>query len=80
MAEIINPHTTLEKCPFCHKPGILFREQLWNNGYGYYGNYEYYVGCDNDECDVRPKTRATNDVYGDKEEAINKSIKRWNSR
>ena len=80
MAEIINPHTALAECPFCHEPGFLFREQLWNNGHGYYGNYEYYVGCDNDECNVNPKTRMTNDVYGDKENAIQEEIKKWNSR
>lgn len=44
------------------------------------GNYEYYVGCDNDECNVNPKTRMTNDVYGDKENAIQEAIKKWNSR
>lgn len=80
MAEIINPHTKLAECPFCHEPGFLFREQLWNDRHGYYENYEYYVRCDNNKCNVRPKTRATNDVYSDKENAIQEVIKRWNSR
>lgn len=53
---------------------------VWNNGHGYYGNCEYYVGCNNNKCVVRPKTRSLNDVYDNKEEVIQKSIKRWNSR
>ena len=80
MAEIINPLTTLVECPFCHKPGFLFRDPLWRDGHGYYGNYEYFVGCDNDECNVKPKTRVTNDIYGKKEEAIQEAIRKWNSR
>lgn len=80
MAEIINPHIKLAECPFCHEIGLLFREQLWDDSHGYYGKYEYYVCCDNNECGVRPKTRTSNDVYGDKKDAIQKVIKRWNSR
>ena len=80
MAEILNPHTVLSECPFCHEPGFLFRDPLWSDGHGYYGNYEYFVGCDNDECNVKPKTRATNDIYGKKEKAIQEVIRKWNSR
>lgn len=80
MAEILISHTALSECPFCHKPGFLFRNPLWQDGQGYYGNYEYFIGCDNDECEVRPRTRAANDIYGDKEEAIQKVIGKWNSR
>lgn len=77
---IINPHTHLQECPFCHEPGFLFKEELWNGSHGYHGNYDYYVGCDNDKCYVRPKTKAIDDIYRDSELAIQESIKRWNNR
>lgn len=80
MAEILNTNVKLKKCPFCRKPGFLFRDPLWSNGHGYYGHYEYYVKCDNDECTVKVKTKAQNDIYKPKDEAIKSVIESWNKR
>lgn len=77
---IINPHTTLKECPFCHEPGFLFKEELWYGSHGCHGNYEYYVACDNENCCVRPKTVPIDDIYRDAESAKQEAIRRWNER
>jgi len=78
--EIIETKKELKECPFCHKPAILFREEMWNESHGYYGRYNYYVECSNNECGVKPKTREVHDVYTDFRDAIQEAIKRWNER
>lgn len=77
---IINPHTILKECPFCHTPAFLFKEELWHGSRGYPGHYDYYVGCCNDECNIKPETKRIDDIYRDSELAIQESIKRWNER
>lgn len=77
---IINPHTILKECPFCHEPGFLFKEELWSGSRGYHGNYEYYVACDNENCYVRPKTVSIDDIYRETETAKQEAIRRWNER
>ena len=74
--------TTIPKeCPFCHDIPVVAKDPLWNGGHGYYGHYEYYVVCKNDNCNVQPRTKAYNDIYDIKEqECINKSIEDWNTR
>lgn len=80
MKSIMNLQVRLRKCPFCHKPAYLFKEELWHGSHGYYGNYIYYVGCNNDECNVKPKTIAIDDIYRDTGLAIQESVNRWNER
>lgn len=70
----------LKECPFCHEPAVLFQDSLYNNGHGYYGKYLYYVGCNNTNCSVKPKTQSIDDIYRDSEIAIQESIDRWNKR
>lgn len=77
---IINPHVKLKKCPFCHQPAFLFKEELWNGSHGYHGHYMYYVGCDNAQCGVQPKTKESDDIYGDSDGAVQRAIKRWNGK
>ena len=70
-----------KECPFCHDIPALIKDPLWNGNHGYYGNYEYYVACENKKCKVNPKTKPYNDIYDMAEqECINKSIEDWNTR
>ena len=79
--EILLTDKNLGVCPFCQQPVNLYRDRLWtNNGHGYYGNYDYEVGCLNNDCDVQPHTKATEDIYRKPEEAISIAIKRWTDR
>lgn len=46
--EILHTDKDLGVCPFCQQPVNLYRRRLWtDNGHGYYGNYNYEVGCMN---------------------------------
>lgn len=78
MGEVILTHDWIDICPFCKEPVKLFRERLWWKEYGYIGNYRYYVGCDNPDCSVRPRTKTHNDIYVETEMAIQETIKDWN--
>lgn len=79
--EILHTDKNLGVCPFCQQPVKLYRDRLWtNNGHGYYGNYDYEVGCLNIDCDVQPHTKSISDIYRTPNEAINISIKRWTNR
>lgn len=69
------------ECPFCHKPALVIKEKLWNGNYGYYGKYNYYVGCKNSKCRVQPRTKPYNDIYDMTEKwCIDKAIRDWNCR
>lgn len=70
-----------KECPFCHDIPIVAKDHLWHESHGYYGNYEYYVACMNQNCKVQPKTKAYNDIYNmTEQECVDKSIEDWNSR
>ena len=70
-----------KECPFCHDIPIVAKDPLWNEGHGYYGNYEYYVACKNGKCKIHPRTKSYNDIYDMSEnECIESAIKDWNSR
>lgn len=80
MSETLNSPIKLKKCPFCRGQAYLFRKTFKNRTYGYYGNYEYYVGCNNHRCKVKPRTKEVDDIYDDKDIAIKTVIKFWNER
>lgn len=80
MQEIIATNRKLEDCPFCGKPGYLFKDPLWSSGHGYYGNYMYNVGCLNPKCNIKPKTYGIDDIYRSPGEAIDMAIRDWNER
>ena len=80
MQEIIATNQKLKDCPFCGGQGYLFRVPLWNGSHGYYGNYDYHVGCMNPGCGVKPWSRGVDDIYHSSDEAINTTIKYWNER
>lgn len=70
-----------KECPFCHDIPIVAKDHLWHGSHGYYGNYEYYVACMNQNCKVQPKIKAYNDIYDmTEQECVDKSIEDWNSR
>ena len=67
-------------CPFCKGAAHIFKEELWRGDHGYIGCYTYWVGCRNDNCLIKPKTRDFDDVYGPADRAIHKAVRHWNSR
>ena len=78
MKEILQTNIKIDICPFCKKPVNLFRNRLWWKEYGYEGRHSYYVGCDNPDCTVHPRTKSYNDIYIETEVAINDAIRDWN--
>lgn len=84
MAELVTklpaPMPELEPCPFCGGPAQIFKEQLWHNGHGYYGNYDYFIGCQNINCKIQPITRKIDDIYRADKTAIRICINNWNTR
>lgn len=78
--EILIIDKELEKCPFCGKTGFAYRKPLWNGSHGYHGNYEYFVGCLNLKCKIRPKTCGIDDIYRCPDEAIEMAVQDWNER
>lgn len=80
MDELLDIERGIEMCPFCGRMGFVFRNRLWSGSHGYHGNYEYFAGCVNKKCKIRPRTRGVDDIYRSSEEAINMVIKDWNER
>ena len=81
MAQIPFMKEMPKECPWCHQIPAVEEVPLWHGSHGYHGNYEYYVGCKNERCKVRPRTTAYNDIYhGDKQKCIDACIKDWNDR
>lgn len=78
--EIVITDKKIKECPFCKKPGYVFKEQLWNGSHGYHGCYDYYTGCLNQDCRIKPKTRGVDDIYRSSDEAIDMVINDWNER
>lgn len=76
MTEIVYNEKQLKECPFCHKPGYLMRNDIT----GYFGNYHYYVGCNNATCKIRPATRKIDDIYRRWEQAVDIVAAEWNER
>ena len=68
----------LKQCPFCKGRGVLFKEPLRSSGY--YGNSKYSVGCNNQRCKVKPRTKELDDVFDDKDIVIKMVIGYWNER
>ena len=72
---------SLKRCPFCHAKPVVQKYPLWHGSHGYYGNYEYYVSCQNEKCKIAPRTKSYIDLYDMKEqECIYKAIQDWNTR
>lgn len=77
----IKIETLPEDCPFCHNTPIIAKDPMWHGNRGYYGNYEYYVACKNENCKIQPRTKSYNDIYNmTEQQCINKSIDDWNNR
>lgn len=72
---------SLKDCPFCHEFPVLIKNPLWHGSHGYIGSYEFFVQCDNENCLVRPKTRAY-DTISRKSESECKELayNAWNNR
>ena len=77
---IIRAPCKLKKCPWGKIKPELFKEELWNGNHGYYGNYDFYVKCNNQKCKIRPQTIKYDDVYRDASIAIKSACDDWNNR
>jgi len=63
----------LKECPFCKKPGKLFKAPLFGSD----NPYEYYdIGCETEDCFMGGGTGG----YAADEKEIEDLIKTWNNR
>lgn len=71
----------LKECPFCHLMPSVIKNPLWHESHGYHGKFEYYVGCQNDTCKIKPETRRYDDIYKmTEQDCIDRAITDWNER
>lgn len=71
----------LKECPWCGSIAKLVVEPASDTpNHGYYGNYVYYVKCDNKKCNAKAPMGMDNDIYQSSDDAIAHVIQRWNQR
>lgn len=70
-----------KECPFCHSLPSVTKNPLWHGSHGYHGNFEYFIGCCNDMCKIKPATRKYDDIYDmTEQDCIDRAIADWNER
>ena len=67
-------------CPFCKQQAVLMRDPLWHGNRGYLGEYEIYVECTNEFCNVSLPYGKFNTIGVKENDAKEKAIKKWNYR